>query len=322
MNTNVVTSDRTCECADPANCECEPKKGVFQRLMEAAGNLLQIRGNSENLSDNDTRTAIQGALASEEQWFWIMAVFDGGDGTGIFVYESFDANKLFEREFTIDASGEVTVGAEKTEVRPVTQFVPVAAMDDVTANSEVDAGTETQDGSIQENQMKDKDQLVNDLVANAATSFTEDDRAWLSTLEESQLAKMSPVDNQVAADLLTPDPEPEVVAPVIEEPAAPVSTEDYIASAPAEVQEVLNEGVRMHSARKDTLVKGILANARNLFTEPQLTAKSLTELESIASLATDVNFEGAGSLTRNTNTEDDTPPAPIPLFELNTSATA
>ena len=78
------TSTQTCTCEDPTTCGCGEKKGVFQKIMEAAGNLLQIRGNSKTLGDADTRTAIQSALSDQEQWFWIMTVFDGGDGTGQF----------------------------------------------------------------------------------------------------------------------------------------------------------------------------------------------------------------------------------------------
>jgi Uncharacterized protein conserved in bacteria (DUF2213) len=318
MNTSAASTN-PCECGNtPAECSCEEKKGVFQKIMEAAGDFFQFRGNSKTLGDNDTRTAIQGALSSEEQWFWILTVFDDGDGSGVFVYESFDTGKLFEREFTITDEGAVTIGAEKTEVRPVTQFVAVSPEDgDVSTNN---------DGSIQENSMKEKDQLVADLIANEATAYSEDDRDWLSTLEESQLAKMSPVEVDGAGSGAGDDDEGAAGDEgaggdgAIENAAQPpVTTDEYIDAAPEEVKEVLNEGLKMHRSRKDALVTSLLANARNRFTKEQLEGKGITELESIASLASDISFEGAVPTVSSVN-DDDAPPPPAQLFDLNPDA--
>lgn len=189
--------------------------------------------------------------------------------------------------------------------------------------------TETQDGTIQENSMSTKDQLVQGLIDNASTQYSDDDRDWLSTLEESQLAKMSPAVNDEAEVMGGTDEGEEVpiaAAPaqeeVVDNAATPITTDDYIAAAPAEVREVLGEGLRMHRSRKDAIVKGLLANARNKFSKAQLDAKSLSELETINALAADITFEGAGaSLTAN-SAEDDSPPQPMPLFNLNASKSA
>jgi len=309
-----------------SNCECDDDtKGIFQKIMEKAGDILGITGSSENLSDNDTRTAIQGALSTQEQYFWIMAVFDGGDGTGIVVYESFDTGKLFERAFTIDEGGGVTIGADKKEVRPVTQFVEVPNPADVTDNAVNEDETETQDGSIQEiSTMKEKDQLVSDLIASEATQFADSDRDWLSTLEESQLASMSPIEIEAPTEeVKEPSEEPSEEAnaeEIVDNNEGPVSTEDYIAAAPVEVQEVLNESLRMHSGRKDALVKGILDNARCSFSDKDLQAKSLTELEQIASLASDITFEGQAPVVSREHEDDNLPPEPVQLFDLSKTA--
>lgn len=198
-----------------------------------------------------------------------------------------------------------------------------ADTDDIVDVNVID-NAETQDGSIQENSMNEKDQLVNDLVANATTSFTEDDRAWLSTLEESQLAKLSPVINEEVEAL------EEVEEVVVEDPTSPeapetlkaVSTEEYIAAAPDEVRDVLNEGLKMHRNRKESLIKSLMDNARNTFSKEQLNAKSVPELEAIASLATDITFEGAAPIVSRNSVDNDAPPAPIALFDLNAGRSA
>ena len=154
--------------------------------------------------------------------------------------------------------------------------------------------------------------------------LTDDDRDWLMTLEEPQLSRMAPV----TAEAVFPD----AIPPVVEEPpkdtppdtdvvADPVSTEDYIAQAPEDVQEVLNEGVKMHRARKDQIVSALVANARNTFSKEDLEAKSLGELESIVSLAADITFAG-NAPTLSIAKDSDTTPEPPKLFDLNKTADA
>lgn len=319
MHTNtgndiITTSDGTCDC-EPG----DEKKGIFQKIMEKAGDILGIVNNGKDLSDNDTRTAIQSALGNTESYFWIMAVYDDGDGSGIVVYESFDNGKIYERDYSIKDSS-VTIGADKFEVRPVTQFVRVTPDGDVTDNSEGATNTETPDGSIQENSTMNKDQLVQGLIDNASTQFTEDDRDMLTALEENVLVKMSPIGAPVVDEVIEeiiPD------ADVVIENAAPkaVSTDEYIAAAPDEVRQVLNSGLKMHRSRKDALIKGILENARCTFTQEQLDVKPIDELESLASLATDIDFSVNGGHLVDNSTDDDAPPTPLAIFpDLEKSA--
>ena len=321
----TATGEGECGCADVTDCQCEePKKGIFQKIMEFAGNALQFTDNSANLSDADTRTAVQSALAASEDFFWIMAIFDGGDSSGLVVYEDFMSGKLFEREFTI-TDNTVTIGDAKTEVRPVTQFVAVQPEAEVTDNSDASESIAADTTQLQENSTMNKDQLVQGLIDNKSSQFSEDDRDWLSTLEESQLAKLSPVEVEESDDEVT-DNIGTVVGgadAVAEADVAPISTDDYIAGAPEEVQAVLNSGLRMHRQRKAALVKGLLANKRCTFNAAQLEGKPLEELEAIAILAgEEVSYE-ANAIRDNSNRADDNaPPAPIQLFDLSKSVTA
>lgn len=201
----------------------------------------------------------------------------------------------------------------------LTEASPTSAADEVVDNH---------DGSIQENStMKPKDQLVEGLIANEATQYSEDDRDWLSTLEESQLARMSPVVNEeeggkegeeLPEAAVTEEPAEEVEEPAVNAAPTPVSTEDYIASAPSEIREVLDSGLRMHRARKQKLVDGILANKRNTFSKEQLCTKGLDELEAIASLAEDISYEGNAptGASAHESADDAPPPAPDVLAAI------
>ncbi len=301
--------------ANDCACDEEAQKGIFQKLLDMAGGAFGFTSNDEHLSDSDMRAAINAALdKAESEFFFILAVFPD---TGEVVFERGFTGSLFRREFSIGSDGTVSLGSDVTPVRPVTQFVPV----------EIDTGepTDNSESTIQENAMN-KEELVSALIANAASQFTDDDRDWLMTLEEPQLSRMAPV---VSEDVF-PEVQPKVVEgpvvepmvePVVEVVDDPVTTEDYIAAAPEEVKEVLNEGIKMHRARKDQIVTALVANARNKFSKEDLEAKSLTELESIASLATDITFAG-NAPTLSVQSDDDAVPEPPQLFDLSKTANA
>ncbi len=309
---------KSCTCEDPTSCDCNEKKGTFQKLMENVGNIFGFRDSAKNMSDNDVRTAISGALSTSESFFWIMAVFDNGDGTGNVVFESFDTGKLFQQDFTI-TDNSVKLGADRVEVRPITEFVPVTVET---------ADIETNANQLQENSTMDKDQLVQGLIDNVSTQFTDDDRDFLAGLEESQLAKLSPVEEVVKEEVIEKEeviPEVTNIGTVIgneAEEQKPVSTEDYINAAPDEVKEVLNSGLSLHRSRKKAIVDGLVANARCTFTADQLNAKDLSELEQLNALSAEpVTFEGSAPVRANSS-NDDAPPAPLLVFEANKSATA
>jgi uncharacterized membrane protein len=74
------------------------------------------------------------------------------------------------------------------------------------------------------------------------------------------------------------------VTPTVEA-ARPVTVADYIAAAPAEVRDVLSTSMRLHTEQKGRIAKAILATNRSPFTEVDLLAKSLEELQAFAKLA-------------------------------------
>jgi len=174
--------------------------------------------------------------------------------------------------------------------------------------------------NIQENIMNEE--LVNGLIANEGTQLTEDDREWLSSLEEAQLTKLVPVTNSAPEAPAAPIESAEPVASAVAEPAVsnapPVTTDSYIAAAPDEIRQVLNSGLRMHRDRKDALVAALKANSRCKFTDAQLQAKDIDELENITALATDISYEGQGTtLTANTGADDNAAPPAPEIFSRN-----
>ena len=290
----VMRAAQLATSADPA-CSCKSSdddepKGLMQRLLEKFGTVLNIKDNSDGLSDRDLRTALSSALSAEfpDEYHWVMAVFESS-----FVYETGFSDELFERSFSVDEGGVVHLASDSQAVRPETKFVPLV----VTTNASDD---DTPTEETQENDMSIKT-LVASLIANEATQYTKDDNDWLLSLNEEQLTKMSPpepaVDEEVDPSIaIAAAAEQEVLDAAAAAAAKPVTAEDFIANAPPEIAEVLKNGLAIQAGRKSGYVKALLANGRNRFSEPELTLKSLEELENLAALANVVTFEGAGTV--------------------------
>lgn len=329
---NAAHIDNTCECdaggdsdmTDNTGNDNSERKGFFQSLSEKFTDLFNTF-RSQGLSDNDTRTALEALLRREHpnEFIWIIAVFHE---EGEFVYElGFDGTTL-KRTFEVDGEDDISIGEETTEVRPVTTFVSLT--------------------EEQENDGMPNPEAVAAVIANEANQFTEDDTEFLSGLPDEQFSKIEALSQsqeesaESAAPEATPaeanEPPSEAsndagVAQGSEETAraassanseeTPETPEDFISKAPKEMQDVLGEGLRLHRANKDALVKGILANSKNTFTKEQLGKMDLDYLSSLAQLAEVPDYSGGGGNRFASAHEDDNaaPEAPLvfPVAQAN-----
>ena len=267
--------------------------GPFQKLMSKLKGLLNFRAGAQ-ISDSDIRSALEAALTIEDasSYSWIVAVFDK-----TFVYES--GRILLQRGYSITTGGTIKLSKDSTEVRPVTEFVPI--------NLKTEARMSTQS------------ERVDALISNESTAFTQDDHKWLSTLTDEQLDKVTPnvqaEESDDAANAASEDSKAENLdesdkdSEGAEELAANASNiacqnaqkaqvatpDDFIKQAPSEIQEVLNDGLKLHRSQKDELVKGLLANNRCEYTEKELREMPIDGLRKLSKLGNLPNYSGRGS---------------------------
>jgi hypothetical protein len=323
VNSIHLKDNAACDCEDPNDCQCMKvsKRSLFKALKERLKDTLtfMFRDNELSQSDRDIRDALGQALSTRTNYFWIVGVFQETRNNGSFVYEDFMDYKTYALDYNIEDDGTIILSGDPIHVRPVTNFVPVK----VGETNATPTANSNPVPTVQEEITVDKEALVQALIDNAATKFTADDQEWLMTLEEEQLTKLEPEEEE------TP-PEPTAVTPSEETPpaegeptevepiaAAAPTVEDYVKNAPSEIQEVLNTGLRMQRARRNDLVKALLENARNKFTKEQLQAKPLDELENLASLADVPDYSAAGAILQNASSvDDDAPPEPKLVFNL------
>ena len=104
--------------------------------------------------------------------------------------------------------------------------------------------------------------------------------------EESQLEKMKPVANKDVppVEMKIEEHQKEKTEETAVENKS-MTTEEYVASAPPQIQELLSDSLQTHEQKKQGLIDVILANEKNTFTKEQLFDMKVNALSSIAALA-------------------------------------
>jgi len=219
------------------------------------------------------------SLDSTEFYNYLKEVYDD-----YFIYRTSRRNNMtgsttstsmYKRGFSVDATtNKVVVADGPIEVVEKTEYVPVAS---TTANVTIH----------QESVMKTKEDLIKDLIACDRTPFKEEDRPMLMGLTECKL-------NEWAERLKPPAavaPTTVAAAPVAAAPAAPApiaeapkpqTMEQFLATAPKEVSDVVRGMMTREQQAKDGLIEKIVANQGCLFTKEELKLKDLTELGKLA----------------------------------------
>jgi len=221
-----------------------------------------------NQSHEEIRRLLSGALQSQLENSWIEEVHDR-----FFIYEI--GGKLYKQEYEIVNSNVTFLGPCKLVERKVT-FTEIAAL---------------QNNSFEKGQRMEKQKIVDGLISNEKTSWTEDHREMLMGLSDEILANMEKDAEELLKVSTTNNVATEDVVSVTTNttPTTKIETvEEYIAKAPPEIRESLRMSVNAMNAEKARLISVIVANKENTFTEEHLKTMDLQMLQAIAKLAAPV----------------------------------
>lgn len=248
-----------------------------------------------DVSHRDIREQLQALADGWDTGSKLHVVRDVFDDS--FVYEAVGiqpdgspgGRNMFRLGYTMDDKGVVSVANDPTEVVQRTEYVGLEAGPKGKGAEITNASPDTGDGGKggeEESDMNGPTQEVKDrvrvLVACGETRFTDADTEWLSALSACQLDKLKPL-------------EPE--------PVEPKSAEEVVANAPETFRERLSKGLEVLAANEkaektahEEIVKTILENKRNKFSEEQLVAMDTGTLKTMAELldAKPVNYGGSG----------------------------
>lgn len=127
-------------------------------------------------------------------------------------------------------------------------------------------------------------ELIDEIISNEATQYTEDHRGMLEELPEDVLKVMIEVPKVEKEEIKDSD------AGITEEPS---NDEVIQAAVQKRIDEdpVMQEQKRLYDMKRTKIIEGLIANKRNTFTKEELDGKTLRELEGLASLAkVDVDY--------------------------------
>lgn len=142
----------------------------------------------------------------------------------------------------------------------------------------------------------DRKEVIDKMLGNAEfckdAGLTEENRQWLEGLEDAHFNLFQNVFTRIAGcECQNPKEEKKIEneSSKKKEEVVPVTNaktaDEFIANAPEEFKEVLSESLRMHKQKKNDIVKELLGNKRNKFTQEELEAKGMRELEILSELA-------------------------------------
>lgn len=301
--------------------------GTFEKLKTFAKQFVGLFGYTvQESSHEEIRGKIQAKLDAMDNEGWIhfvQAIYDDyciyearHQGNNPSEVASIGEQKFYRRGYSVKDDDQIELAEDIVEVREVREWVP--------ATMQANKNDNKQSKHEEESNM-DKKKVIDGLIANEKNKFCEDDRKWLDSLKEEQFDKIVLFTNQdpekkpeeeptkPPEPKPTDPPEPTTPEPKPEGNEQPVTVDEYIAKAPAEVASFLTRAVAAENEKKEVLVKELVANKRCKFTEEQLKAKDVGELEQLAELANvAVDFTGRTGASATKEPEAMTMP---PTFE-------
>lgn len=272
-------------------------KDKIKAMLKAFADLLL----ANEPSHEDTRDALWqwcDAQRTNNSDYWLLDIYDD-----YFVYaltvrnpESgarVEANKLYKRSYSIDDNGKIAVAAESIEVIEKKEYVP--------------AETPAANTNKEKESTNVKKEKIDALIACECTNLVEADRAWLNELPEEHIDKLGV---KMPEPPKTNTEQPPAAQP---ETKKPQTTEEFINSAPPEIQEILKSALANEQAIKDGLIKGLKENKANQFSDDELKAMSVAQLKKLAAIANvevDVDYSAQAGAPPNATVNQGAPPMP------------
>lgn len=108
----------------------------------------------------------------------------------------------------------------------------------------------------------------------------QDTNTTVQTKEIDMTETSTPSTTPTTTEVATPTPTAQAT-----QPAAPLTAQQYVDQAPAEVREMLQASMRLHADKKNALIKTVLESKGNRFGEETLKTFDLAMLENLAALA-------------------------------------
>lgn len=275
--------------------------GVMSKIMKAFSaegqpkkefdlGTLVAQSIPDGMMDSDVRSLINDALSESVPYSYLIGFTNSKVIYGQYNPMEYEYNTM-QQSYTVEGT-KVVLSDDAESVKLLTQIVVQSSTEQsdetkISGNEAQNASVVIQPTDNQESTMTDKTEATG---GNAATTQAPENPAANTEVT----VKVEGV-----------------------EPKVP-SFDDLLANASPELRESIEQGVRLHSERKNELVKGLIATNRCKFDEKTLKAMSLNMLENLAELANVPKYDGrALPVSANADGGDEKVPAAPRLFAVN-----
>lgn len=247
--------------------EAEVKRLTKQETREQ---VLTVLEGPPDMGDQDLRGALDAALRASEPGFLGVDTVFPNERQVVYAVAPTEALVLFRRDFKVDGDGAITLSTDKTEVRPVMRFEPVGEPTTASAGCGCRAKNKT---PAKEENVNKKD-LVKAILAKKGTPFVEADATVLEGFSEERLTAL-------AAEEPVKELEPE---PVQASEETPEQRRKKLLDENPDIASVLEEDKKARAAKRVTLMDAMAASGQKSFTEAELGAMPLDQLEKVVGL--------------------------------------
>ena len=294
----------------------EMKEKEKSQLLDKEQRLTELIANAES-GFREIMSTIQDKLNvmdTDVKAYYLADVYDD-----YFVYEvrsreGMSPPKMYKRNYSVNDSGELEFAEEPSEVRKQVTYVTFSEG----GLKRTKFNNNKKEVSAMSTEKKPCcEDLVKELIANERTKFTDEDKEWLLTLEEAQLAKFIPNEvktvepKEEAAPQLNADEAFEIVKKSLK------TNEDFLNFMPDELREQARSGLRLHQEHRAKMVKSILDNTdEGIWKEDSLKVMDIEVLEGIfksvvkTEVVADYSLNGSMGLDLNKGGEEPM----IPIF--------
>lgn len=272
-------------------------KRLAGKLLDLVAGGFRSQVAEDSLGDNELWRNMWETLSENVPQF--SKVFDIYQSESTVVYVTMNMSSYeeywWQRSFTLDDSGKVSLSEDVQQIEPVTVFKPVEATEETMSAS---TSTSTSDPSNSNNNSNphkpcsckggDKmavptvtvasKEIINRLVANASSPFKAEDVKALEAMSEETLKNLDSASWKRVSQETTAE-----ATKTVEAPVTPKTEEEFLREAPESIRSLVESHRRQEAEARTNLITA-LRSTQSVYTEEQLKAKPTDELRSLHKL--------------------------------------
>jgi len=260
--------------------EMKEEEILTMQQLAGKGYFTSLTNNKQGYQD--LMSKIQDKLSAMENrdgWYALEELYDAN-----FIYrkrggaDSQGDTVFCQQNYSVNEDGSVEFTGEPLQVRKEVSYIQVNTKMIRTNFSNKSKGDKSMADEVKPCCLE----KVVELIDNKLTRFTIADKDWLMGLDKERLDQLTPKELEVIAVNKVVETPPIDLTDYVKKSSLK-TTEDFLAIAPAEMQDQLQSGLRLHQVYRAELVTNILTNSEEgAWTAEELKKQDTVMLEKLS----------------------------------------